>query len=90
MKTDSIFINTEYYECLGTDHLNQRARTIDDNHLEMVKFRGKDDRAYEMVKEDIRELIERSPLARDVIGVKSGWMVELSTQDVAKGSYCAN
>jgi hypothetical protein len=52
----------------------------------MVKFRGKGDRAYEMVKEDIRELIERSPLAREASRVKSGWMAELSTQDVAEAA----
>jgi hypothetical protein len=38
----------------------------------MVKFSGKDDRAYEMVREDIQELIERSPLAEESVEAISG------------------
>jgi len=39
------------------DHPNQRARTIDADHIGMVKFGGKNDRNYEMVKDDIEELV---------------------------------
>lgn len=42
------------------DHPNQRARTIEADHVGMVKFSGKDDKAYEMVKEDIEELVTRA------------------------------
>jgi hypothetical protein len=42
------------------DHPNQRARTIEADHIGMVKFSGKNDKAYEMVKEDIGELITRA------------------------------
>jgi hypothetical protein len=38
----------------------------------MVKFSGKDDKAYEKVREDIQELIERSPLAEESVGATSG------------------
>jgi hypothetical protein len=40
--------------------------------MNMVKFRGKDDGAYQMVKEDIQELIERSPLKAESVGGTSG------------------
>jgi hypothetical protein len=43
------------------DHPNQRARTIDDDHIGMVKFQDQHDKAYEMVKEELEELVERSP-----------------------------
>jgi hypothetical protein len=39
------------------DHPGQRARTLDADHIGMVKFGGRDDKSYEMVKEDIEELI---------------------------------
>ena len=39
------------------DHPSQRARTIDADHREMVKFHGKNDKNYEMVRDDIKELI---------------------------------
>ncbi|KAH0534088.1 hypothetical protein FGG08_007313, partial [Glutinoglossum americanum] len=42
------------------DHPGQRARTIDADHMGMVKFSGKNDKAYEMVKEDIEELVIRA------------------------------
>lgn len=42
------------------DHASQRARTIDADHIGMVKFSGKNDKAYEMVKEDIEELVTRA------------------------------
>jgi hypothetical protein len=31
----------------------------------MVKFKGRDDPAYQMVKEDIEELVEHSRVARE-------------------------
>lgn len=39
------------------DHPNQRARTIDADHIQMVKFGGKNDGNYEMVRDDIEELV---------------------------------
>jgi len=39
------------------DHPNQRARVIDADHRQMVKFSGKNDGNYEMVKDDIEELV---------------------------------
>ena len=39
------------------DHPNQRARTINADHIEMVKFSGKNDGNYEMVRADIEELV---------------------------------
>jgi hypothetical protein len=42
------------------DHPNQRARTIDADHMEMVKFSGKNDRNYEMVRGDIGELVMKT------------------------------
>ena len=45
------------------DHPNQRARTIEADHIGMVKFSGKNDKAYEMVKEDIKELVTRADKA---------------------------
>ncbi|KAE9366390.1 hypothetical protein N431DRAFT_472934 [Stipitochalara longipes BDJ] len=66
------------------DHPNQRARTIDGNHIEMVKFSGRDDKGYEMVKEDIRELIKKPPPVRESIRATSSWDTRLSTQVVAR------
>jgi hypothetical protein len=45
------------------DHPGQRARTIEADHIGMVKFNGKNDKAYEMVKEDIKELVTRADKA---------------------------
>ena len=45
------------------DHPGQRARTIEADHIGMVKFSGKNDKAYEMVKEDIEELVTRADKA---------------------------
>ena len=45
------------------DHPGQRARTIEADHIGMVKFSGKNDKAYEMVKEDIKELVTRADKA---------------------------
>ena len=45
------------------DHPGQRARTIEADHIGMVKFNGKNDNAYEMVKEDIKELVTRADKA---------------------------
>jgi len=45
------------------DHPGQRARTIDADHIEMVKFSGKCDKAYEMVKEDIEVLVSNAEKA---------------------------
>jgi hypothetical protein len=45
------------------DHPGQRARTIGADHIGMVKFSGKNDKAYEMVKEDIKELVIRADKA---------------------------
>ena len=42
------------------DHPNQRARTIEADHMGMVKFSGENDKAYEMVKEDIEELVTKA------------------------------
>ena len=42
------------------DHPGQRARTIEADHIGMVKFSGRNDKAYEMVKEDIKELVTRA------------------------------
>jgi hypothetical protein len=39
------------------DHPNQRARSIDADHMDMVKFYGRDDENYIMVKDDVQELI---------------------------------
>jgi hypothetical protein len=38
----------------------QRARMIDANHMEMVKFAGKNDNGYKMVKADIEDLISKA------------------------------
>ncbi|KAI9770674.1 MAG: hypothetical protein M1839_003058 [Geoglossum umbratile] len=46
------------------DHPNQRARTIDEDHIGMVKFKGRNDRAYQMVKADIEELVENNQAAK--------------------------
>lgn len=45
------------------DHPGQRARTIEADHIGMVKFSGRNDKAYEMVKEDIKELVTRADKA---------------------------
>ena len=45
------------------DHPGQRARTIEADHIGMVKFSGKNDKVYEMVKEDIKELVTRADKA---------------------------
>ncbi|OCL00607.1 ankyrin, partial [Cenococcum geophilum 1.58] len=45
------------------DHPGQRARTIEADHIGMVKFNGENDKAYEMVKEDIKELVTRADKA---------------------------
>jgi hypothetical protein len=42
------------------DHPNQRARTIDADHVEMVKFSGKNDGNYELVRDDIKELVKKA------------------------------
>lgn len=42
------------------DHPNQRARTIDEDHIGMVKFTGLSDRNYQMVRDDIEELVENN------------------------------
>ncbi|KIM95406.1 hypothetical protein OIDMADRAFT_206491 [Oidiodendron maius Zn] len=42
------------------EHPNERARTIDADHINMVKFSGRYDRTYEMVKGDIEELVRRA------------------------------
>ena len=34
----------------------------------MVKFKGRDDRAYQMVREDIEELVENSPARKEATG----------------------
>ena len=47
------------------EHPNERARTIDADHINMVKFSGRNDRTYEMVKGDIEELVKR---AEDMAG----------------------
>ena len=45
------------------DHPNQRARTIDADHIEMVKFGGKSDENYIMVRDDIEELVMKAETA---------------------------
>ena len=45
------------------DHPGQRARTIEADHIGMAKFSGRNDKAYEMVKEDIKELVTRADKA---------------------------
>jgi len=45
------------------DHPNQRARTIGADHIEMVKFGGQSDENYQMVRDDIRELVEKAAKA---------------------------
>lgn len=47
------------------DHPSQRARTIDEDHVRMVKFKGRDDKTYQMVKADIEELVEISQAANE-------------------------
>jgi hypothetical protein len=47
-------------ESSSLDHPNQRARSIVDDHIGMVKFQGKGDKAYEMIKSDIEELVEKA------------------------------
>lgn len=47
-------------ESSSLDDSAQRARTLDKNHRDMVKFSGKDDQGYEWVKQDIEELMERA------------------------------
>jgi hypothetical protein len=39
------------------DHPNQHARIIDADHIGMCKFTGQDDKGYEMIKEDVEELV---------------------------------
>ena len=41
------------------DNPNQRARTVDSDHIGMVKFSGRDNATYDAVKEDLQELAER-------------------------------
>ncbi|KAJ5972573.1 uncharacterized protein N7479_002491 [Penicillium vulpinum] len=43
------------------DHPSQRARTLDGNHMTMVKFSGRSDKGYEMVKDDLEELMTKAP-----------------------------
>ncbi|KAI9861261.1 MAG: hypothetical protein M1813_005434 [Trichoglossum hirsutum] len=52
-------------ESSSLDHPSQRARTIDEDHVGMVKFNGRNDRAYQMVRGDIEELIENSQMAKE-------------------------
>lgn len=42
------------------DHPNQRARTINEDHMGIVKFSSRNDSTYQMVRDDLEELIERS------------------------------
>ncbi|KAJ5371988.1 hypothetical protein N7517_003994 [Penicillium concentricum] len=42
------------------DHPSQRARTLDGNHMTMVKFSGRSDKGYEMVKDDLEELMTKA------------------------------
>ncbi|KAL9126796.1 MAG: hypothetical protein Q9217_004209 [Psora testacea] len=52
-------------ESSSLDHPNQRARTIDEDHIGIVKFKGRKDEADEMVKADIEELVENSQAAKE-------------------------
>ncbi|KAF2179315.1 WD40 repeat-like protein [Zopfia rhizophila CBS 207.26] len=58
------------------DHPNQRARTIDEDHIGMVKFKGRNDEPYEMVKADIEELVENSQTAKETINVQDNMTKE--------------
>lgn len=42
------------------DYLGQRARTVNSDHIAMVKFKGKNDKTYEMVKEDLVQLVSKA------------------------------
>ncbi|KAH0551763.1 hypothetical protein GP486_007019, partial [Trichoglossum hirsutum] len=48
------------------DHPNQRARTINEDHIGMVKFNGRDNMAYQMVRGDIEQLIEDGQIAKEM------------------------
>lgn len=39
---------------------------IDADHIGMVKFSGRDDRTYEMVKDDIQELVDACTEAEEM------------------------
>lgn len=54
------------------DHPNQRARTIDADHMGMVKFNGRDDRTYEMVKDDIQELVDAGTVVKEMSHAAAG------------------
>ncbi|OQE21175.1 hypothetical protein PENSTE_c012G03144 [Penicillium steckii] len=47
-------------ESSSLDDPAQRLRALDENHKDMVKFKGRDDQGYEWVKEDIEELMEKA------------------------------
>ena len=40
------------------DHPNQRARTVDSDHVGMVKFSSRDNVTYEALRGDLEELLE--------------------------------
>ena len=42
------------------DYPNQRARTIEADYIGIVKFSRKRDKAYKIIKEDIKELVTRA------------------------------
>jgi hypothetical protein len=42
------------------DNPGERARTIDADHRDMVRFSGKHDKTYEIVKCDLEDLVTRA------------------------------
>lgn len=61
-------------ESSSLDDPAQRLRALDENHKDMVKFKGRDDQGYEWVKEDIEELMEKAVdfEKRQDLGMHSG------------------
>ncbi|KAH8653107.1 WD40-repeat-containing domain protein [Tricladium varicosporioides] len=67
------------------DHPNERARTIDADHIEMVKFSGKNDENYAMVRDDIIELVKKAEqmAGKGTPEKKTQYTINLSTVEDA-------
>jgi hypothetical protein len=48
--------------------------------MDMVRFTRKDDPGYEMVREDIQELIEKSPRLEVTVGITRGLYIQGSLE----------
>lgn len=55
------------------DHPSQRARSLDGDHRTMVKFGERSDKGYEMVKDDLEELMTKVVDVEQSGGIGTHW-----------------